>query len=212
MKHKFIMTSTLIFLLSFFVIFTACGGVKNVTLSTDTCEIVEDDTYQLSYSVFPEDANTEELKWTSVDENIAVVDATGKITAISAGQTNITIANDKEMLATCSVIVLPKPAYEKLSDDEKAFVDCFVSNIYIFNNPESVVVNGIGFISTDDDDSVDDFWEVEVSAKNNLGQTSTDYFLLSPSVFTKSDIAGLVSGYDPNYRLDLINEAIAEKR
>ena len=45
-----------------------CGNnINSVTLSTNSCEIVEDKTFKLSYSVIPENANVDGLIWTSAD-------------------------------------------------------------------------------------------------------------------------------------------------
>ena len=184
-----------------------CGGINSVTLSTNTCEIVQDETYELSYAVIPENAKTDELIWSSADEKIATVDKTGKITAISVGQTSITVSNGKKVFATCSVVVLEKPAYERLSEEEKAFVDCFLSKISIFKNPDSVEVEGITFVPADD---IDDFWVVKVRAQNGFGATSSAVYYLSTEMGFSE--AGLFTFHDANYRLDLINEAIADKR
>lgn len=205
----------LILVICLCVSFGACSagskGVKNITLATNTCEITQDDTYQLSYSVFPEEANTDGLKWVSADEKIATVDATGKITAVSVGQTVITIDNGEDILATCSVTVREKPAYERLSEKEKAFVDCFLSKVSIFKKPESVVVEGIQFVESDSGD-IEDFWIVKVSAQNSFGDTTSEtYFLDKKAGFHGNGIAYLGIS-DSSYRVTLINKAIAEKR
>ena len=183
--------------------------IVEVTLSTNSCEIVEDKTFKLSYAVIPENANVDGLIWTSVDENIATVDTDGTITALSVGQTSITVSDGKKVFATCSVTVLEKPAYERLNEDEKAFVDCIVSNIDYFVKPDSIEVTGIQFIPGDD---IEDFWSVEIKGETTLGTSTSDlYFLNQTYGFSECPFPNFIFS-DTNYRLYLINKAIDEKR
>lgn len=186
-----------------------CGGINGIILSTNTCEIVQDETLNLSYTVIPTDANTDKLIWISSDENVATIDKTGKITAVSVGQTSITVSNGKEVFATCSVTVLEKPAYDRLAENEKTFVDCFLSNVSAFKDPKSVEVEGITFIP-DNEGDFEDFWVVKVSAKNSFGGTvSAVYYLSHSHGFSE---AQTFTYHDGEYNLELINKAIAEKR
>lgn len=77
-----------------------------MTLSTNTCEIVQDETYKLSYVVFPENASTDELVWKSADESVATVEQDGTIYAKAVGQTTITVSDGTQVFSSCSVTVL----------------------------------------------------------------------------------------------------------
>ena len=177
--------------------------ITNIVLSTNTCEIMEGKESSLRYTLFPEDASDYGLKWKSADEAVATVDETGTITAVSAGQTTISVSTDEGFVATCSVTVTLKPAYERLSAEEKEFVDLFLKWITQFKNPESVKVTFIGF------GNAEVGWEVTVSAQNGFGATgSSDYLLFPDSGFYEMSHSGITSNMD----IDLINEAIAERR
>lgn len=205
------MKKILVLILAIGIIATlcACNNIDSVILSTNSCEIVRDETLTLAYSTVPENVNTDGLVWASADENVATVDANGMITAKSVGQTTITVSNGKKVFATCSVTVLEKPAYDLLNDKEREFVDAFITKIGAFKNPNSVQIMGIQFIPGDD---IEDFWTIKVNAQNGFGGTSTSvYFFNKTHGFNEVDSLYFTSS-DPEYRLDLVNQAIAEKR
>lgn len=189
-----------------------CGtkGVKSVTFSKNTCELEVEETYQIIYSVFPEDVSTEGLRWKSIDESVATVDASGKVTGVGVGNTSITVDNGENVLATCSVTVVQKSAYERLDEKEKAFVDVFLSHIDDFKNPDSVEVAGILFVEVDEDSTISDFWVVEVRAENGFGGVSSSSFYMNSLLMFEEETHTYF--YDSDYNLQLINQAISEKR
>ena len=79
--------------------------VTSIVLSTNTCEIVDGESYSLSYTLFPSNASDYGLDWRSANDSVATVDQNGTITAIAPGQTTISIANPEGFIATCSVTV-----------------------------------------------------------------------------------------------------------
>lgn len=185
----------------------ACAPkINNVTLSTNTCEIVQDETYKLSYVVFPENASTDELVWKSADESVATVEQDGTIYAKAVGQTTITVSDGTQVFSSCSVTVLEKSAYLQLNEEEKTFVDAFLLHIDAFKNPSSVEIRNVFFVPATD--TTTDFWEVEVSAQNGFGGVSNEiYYLHTDTGFSKSILpSNASSGYD----IDLINKAIKE--
>lgn len=191
---------------------TGCGGVDSVILSTNTCEIVAGEEFQLSYSVIPEDADTSDLLWKSADENIATVENNGTILAHKEGQTSVFLTDGEKAFATCSVTVLRKAAYDLLNEDELAFVDVALKYINVFKNPDSVVVNDIGYVP-DEDDPSKSFWVVEVSAQNGFGGTSSEIYVLDKVYgFYSNEYITIIPYGTEYYRMDLINEAIADKR
>ena len=61
---------------------------------------------QLSFNVDPTDASNPYAYWTSSDESVAIVDATGKVTGVSEGTATITATSvDGKKTATCTVTV-----------------------------------------------------------------------------------------------------------
>ena len=78
--------------------------VTSVTLNESSLAIDEGDTYTLSVTISPSDANHKSAHWWSDDESIATVDQTGKVTAVSAGTATITVMAGMKT-ATCTVTV-----------------------------------------------------------------------------------------------------------
>lgn len=191
-----------------------CGtkGVKSVTFSKNTCELEVEETYQILYSVFPEDVGTEGLRWKSIDESVATVDANGKVTGVGVGNTSITVDNGEDVLATCSVTVVQKPAYERLDENEKAFVDAFLRVIDGFIKPDSVIVRDVGFVEAAEDSTGSDFWVVEVQAENGFGGVGNKIYVLQNGHLTENEFIFMVPVSVPGYNVKLINEAIEEKR
>ncbi len=66
--------------------------VTSVTVNTDEVEISASETASLSVTILPVDACVESITYTSADKTIATVSASGKISAVSEGNTTITVA------------------------------------------------------------------------------------------------------------------------
>lgn len=112
----------LMLLLAF--VFSACDKdnpeiqlVEKVLLNPDKIEIVKGTAMQLEMEIYPEGAVYNEVEWTSSDENIAVVDTTGNVSAIALGKATITLMVD-DFVATCLVTVVEAPVSEIIMDME----------------------------------------------------------------------------------------------
>ena len=92
--------------------------VDGVTVTPSTLELQEGETYTLSAFVSPADAD-QDVQWASQDTKIATVDASGRVTALSAGSTRIfarsTAFNDKQ--GFCELTVTPDTALKGISMD-----------------------------------------------------------------------------------------------
>ncbi|MCL2681883.1 MAG: Ig-like domain-containing protein [Bacteroidales bacterium] len=81
--------------------------VIGVTLSQATAALNIDDTLILTATVFPDSASNKTVSWSSSDSTVASV-VNGKITALTAGSTNIiVITQDGNKRDTCQVTVTP---------------------------------------------------------------------------------------------------------
>ena len=115
--------------------------VLPVTFGTDDAPAVTPET-----AATGESAETDEkvakaaekltIEWTSSDENVATVDATGMVVAVSAGETDITAnVKDSEMSAVCKVtvkvtakdITVPDSLDVKLNDGNETSIEATVS-------------------------------------------------------------------------------------
>ncbi len=100
-------------------------SVESVSISDDDIEMKNGDTYQVVYNISPENATNKSVTWSSSENSVATIDANGLITAVSAGNTVITIeTEDGKLQDMLNVVVTPLTSVE-ISDD----------NIKIYPNP-----------------------------------------------------------------------------
>ena len=80
--------------------------VTGVSILPASLSIAIDETSQLGVTVSPVNASNKEVKWSSSNESVATVDASGMVTALSAGEAVITVTTeDGDHTATCDVTV-----------------------------------------------------------------------------------------------------------
>lgn len=183
--------------------------VTGIVLSTNSTELVEGDALKVTYTLFPDNASDFGIQWRSADESVATVTTEGEILALKMGQTTITASTKDGIIATCSVNVKQKAAYDRLSDAERTFVNEVLEHISDFKNPDSVVIKAVEKDGTQ--------WVVTVSAQNGFGgMNSTNYYLSDDLGFWNWDALDIELDVDitpdSSYNISLINEAIAEKR
>lgn len=83
------------------------GTINSITLSTETLELTEGTSSDITYVIDPADYSGSNIKWESSDTNIALVE-NGKVTAVKSGECKITLTIE-DKTATCVVKVNPKP-------------------------------------------------------------------------------------------------------
>lgn len=80
--------------------------VESVTLNQEQLTLTEDDTYTLVATIAPENADNKDVEWTSTAPDVASVNTEGKVTALAAGTTTITVTTtDGSKTDTCEVTV-----------------------------------------------------------------------------------------------------------
>ncbi|MGZ4135036.1 MAG: S-layer homology domain-containing protein, partial [Tumebacillaceae bacterium] len=90
-------------------VYLASVAVTGVTLNHSTLKLTAGDTETLTASVHPENATNQNVTWTSSNNSVATVDATGKVTAVAAGTAVITVTTaDGGFTATSTVTVQAK--------------------------------------------------------------------------------------------------------
>ncbi len=113
MKTIFIKTTIFLTLIVGLVLVGSCKKeelpilVNSVILNKTEITIKENETASLMATVQPDNATNKEVIWKSNDKTIATVDKNGKVTAIKAGETTITVTAG-EKTATCKVTVKAK--------------------------------------------------------------------------------------------------------
>lgn len=86
--------------------------VAGVTLDKTALSLNVDDKATLVSTIAPVDATNTNVKWTTNDEKVATVSATGEVTALTPGTATITVTTeDGNKTATCVVTVADRPAY-----------------------------------------------------------------------------------------------------
>lgn len=84
--------------------------VSGVKLDKGSAVLNQMESVQLYAEVSPQNATDNAAVWTSSDENVATVSATGLVTARGHGNAVITVTtNNKSRMASCSIEVLPPP-------------------------------------------------------------------------------------------------------
>ena len=84
--------------------------VEGVSLNKETTNIVINQNETLTATITPEDASDKRLIWTSSDDSVATVDATGKVTAVSYGTAVITAkTKDGKFVDTCTINAIYPP-------------------------------------------------------------------------------------------------------
>ncbi|MDE7386155.1 MAG: Ig-like domain-containing protein, partial [Muribaculaceae bacterium] len=81
---------------------------ESITLSHDAAKFKIGESLQLMATVLPENTTNKTVTWTSSNENVATVDANGKVTAVALGNAVIT-ASCGSISAICAVTVEPTP-------------------------------------------------------------------------------------------------------
>jgi hypothetical protein len=107
-KNLFLITTLLIFASGLF----SCKkddtvDLAGITLSKTSTTLKPEITEDISVTFFPENATNKEVVWTSSKPEIAIVDNTGKITALAVGTTTISVtsAQNSSIKASCDVTV-----------------------------------------------------------------------------------------------------------
>jgi uncharacterized protein YjdB len=81
-------------------------GVTGVTLNATEAVVRMGETYQLTASVQPENADVKDVLYTSSKPSVATVNESGLVTAVSGGETIVTVTTvDGEFKANCKITV-----------------------------------------------------------------------------------------------------------
>jgi len=89
------------------VVVKALTPVEGVALTKDSASVKMLNTITLSANVLPANATKRDITWSSSDQTVATVDATGKVTPVKAGKVNIIVTTTEGSFKdTCVVTVL----------------------------------------------------------------------------------------------------------
>lgn len=117
-------------------------SVLDVELNENTITLSVEEISQLEASVTPENATNKEVEWSSSNEAVAVVDANGKVTVVSAGVATITAtAKDGSGASGSCTVMVTEPIVENPLFDvpENAWYYPFALRAY-----NEGIVSGVG--------------------------------------------------------------------
>lgn len=102
-------------------------------------------------TVVPEDATDVVIEYVSSDEAIATVDNTGYITAVAAGEADITASVvDTGLAATCHVIVTPAIESLDISKSSMTMKPGATNTLSVTVSPEDANISGMTWTSSDE--------------------------------------------------------------
>lgn len=102
-------------------------------------------------TVVPEDATDVVIEYVSSDEAIATVDNTGYITAVAAGEADITASVvDTGLAATCHVIVTPAIESLDISKSSMTMKPGATNTLSVTVSPEGANISGMTWTSSDE--------------------------------------------------------------
>ena len=153
-------------------------SVTGVKLDKPSLTLQETGSDTLTVTVEPDNATNKNVNWESSDTSIATVDASGKVTAISAGSATITAtgADGSEVSASCSVTVThgnmvhtPKKDATCTADGNEEHWTCETCGKYFSNaNGNTEIAEDSWIIS-----AINHNWNDAVYTWNDDGSTCT---------------------------------------
>lgn len=98
--------------------------VEDLILDTEKRSLQIGDSFQISATVMPEDANNKKISFASEKAEIAEVTEAGKVTGISEGQTNIVVkTNEGNIEKKVLVNIIPKISEDDLTFDSSLHIE-----------------------------------------------------------------------------------------
>jgi len=126
--------------------------VQMMRVDKDTVNIWNEFSDSLTAFIYPESATATEIEWTSLDEKIATVDATGHIFALSVGTTKVVARSPKlDLKDTCVVNVLENIHVESVSLDQTEATLYLGSTLQLTAtvNPDKARIKDVTWSSSD---------------------------------------------------------------
>ena len=139
---------TVLLITSLLVCLTACFStpVTNIILNKQELTLKEEETFTFTCTVLPTDATNKTVTWVSSDTSVAVVDANGTVTGVSAGTCMIT-AYAENINASVNITVKEKgPDFKKLYNE----IDSSVKNGWEIGSDGSYLMADTNVYDLDD--------------------------------------------------------------
>ena len=156
--------------------------ISAILFSQKNVEIELDESMQLQYMLMPDNASDYGLSWKSANTEIAEVDDTGNIRAVSPGTTTIVCSTPSGVIDTCEVIVKEPSAIEQLNEEEAKVFQEYLKNIQSFYNAPAARIKALISIEKKGDSAgkpytAKDVLFTSIQGTNRLGGTLFKYYL-----------------------------------
>ena len=127
-------------------------AVESITVENEEISLVEEESAAIIATVLPEKAYNKKLTFVSADESIATVDKNGVITAVSKGETYITVisVDNEEITATVKVTVIRVAEEIILGFDKEYLWNGETGNISVGFIPAEPNDESVTFTSSDE--------------------------------------------------------------
>ena len=124
--------------------------VKGVSLKDHSITVKQNETLQLSATVYPERASNTKVSWSSSNTSVATVSETGVLTAKASGTTKITVTTaEGGFKDECEVIVESNVTAIKLSKSELSLAAGEAEDLTVTIEPAGASIPKIRWYSTD---------------------------------------------------------------
>lgn len=165
--------------------------INSIELAEENAVLMADEALEVKYTILPEKKQNKTVKWTSSDDSIATVDASGNIIARGPGDCKITVSRGKISdsidvhvqskyegnLARCNY----QDAYLNATTDEEKEAVIFENLVAVesafaadnLKDRKSFVLNDAYY------DKKNNYLVLEVGGKNGFGATVTNYWLFT---------------------------------
>ena len=127
--------------------------VEGITLNLDEAYMIEGESVQLTATVKPDNATDKSVTWSSSDESVATVDATGLVKSIKVGSATITAttADGSNLSANCLVTVNPIPAESiTLNLSKTDMIEGESMQLTATVSPDNATDKSVAWISSDE--------------------------------------------------------------
>ncbi|MDE5836939.1 MAG: Ig-like domain-containing protein, partial [Paramuribaculum sp.] len=80
---------------------------ESISLDRSEAELIQGESVRLTATVSPDNTDNKTVIWSSSDEAVATVDATGLVSALLPGKATVTATTSNGLTASCTVTVIP---------------------------------------------------------------------------------------------------------
>ena len=172
--------------------------IESVSLNKEALTLEEQQAETLVATINPSETTDDTtLTWKSSNEEVATVDSQGKVTALKAGSTTITVTTVNGKEATCEVTVLNATALEDAIDRAEA-IDRSTYTVDSYSALQTVIVSGKVVLesATATQDDIDLATEaIETAIDNLVEKASQD--LLSSLTAKLDECKAMEDNYNP---------------